>query len=869
MSRKKVKKLVLLGWDAAEWKIINPLIEQGLMPTLKKFLEEGTSGKIETLDPPFSPMLWTSIATGKRAYDHGVMGFIEPLPTGDGLRPVMSSSRKVKAIWNILNQEGLRSNVIGWWPSHPVDKINGVMVSNFYQPVKDKIDKPWPMPEGTVHPENLAEEFKKMRVHADEITLTIIESFIPKVKEIIDKFLPISKDESLTEEERKKANSILTLVSNVTKNIATCATIHSAGTYSLANTEWDFTAIYLDTIDHLCHIGMKFHPPKMKSIDPEFFEYFKDIVTAGYRFHDMLLERVLKLVDEDTTVLILSDHGFHPDHQRPNFLPKEPASPAHEHSPYGFFAIKGPGIKKGDTIYGASLVDVTPTLLHLFGLPVGKDMEGKVLNQIFNDNEKEEPEFIPSWENVEGNDGRIKLLDQEDAWASAEAMQQLIDLGYIEKPDENKANAVEAATYEAKFYLARAYIDGGKTKEGIDILEEITAKKPDVLRYKLKLIPVYTNNRNFKKCRDLIENVKTLEDYPVNKLMFYEGLLDILTHRPKKAAKIFEELKTKNPNISPKLLYHLGRAYNMRYMFNEAEVEFKNAIQLDPFENLAFHGLGYSYLKRSRYDEAIEAFLNAIEISNYMPGAHFNLGEALFKTGRYEAAANAFSYALSLKLNMPKCHHWLYLTYDKLGLTDLAKKHKDIYENNHKGDRIIVTGLRRSGTSLMMQVLRELGVDILYDDVRKPDEFNPKGYFDYSKTINLVTDKIWVDDCADKAVKVNVGKLTELPNDFKYKIIWMNRSMNDIIDSYHRTKGKKENTYDSGIANNLAAKVEKAQIWIDSHPNTELVIVDLNELLTNTETEIQSIANMLDLEIDIEEKTTAVKKLFRMNNVLI
>jgi hypothetical protein len=320
------------------------------------------------------------------------------------------------------------------------------MVSNFYQPVKDKIDKPWPMPEGTVHPENLAEEFKKMRVHADEITLTIIESFIPKVKEIIDKFLPISKDESLTEEERKKANSILTLVSNVTKNIATCATIHSAGTYSLANTEWDFTAIYLDTIDHLCHIGMKFHPPKMKSIDPEFFEYFKDIVTAGYRFHDMLLERVLKLVDEDTTVLILSDHGFHPDHQRPNFLPKEPASPAHEHSPYGFFAIKGPGIKKGDTIYGASLVDVTPTLLHLFGLPVGKDMEGKVLNQIFNDNEKEEPEFIPSWENVEGNDGRIKLLDQEDAWASAEAMQQLIDLGYIEKPDENKANAVEAAT---------------------------------------------------------------------------------------------------------------------------------------------------------------------------------------------------------------------------------------------------------------------------------------------------------------------------------------------------------------------------------------------------------------------------------------
>src|SRR5690606_27242583 len=106
MSKKKVNKLVLLGWDAAEWKIIEPLIAEGKMPTLKKFLEEGTSGKIATLDPPFSPMLWTSIATGKRAYDHGIMGFIEPNPKGDGLRPVLSTSRKVKALWNIFNQEG-------------------------------------------------------------------------------------------------------------------------------------------------------------------------------------------------------------------------------------------------------------------------------------------------------------------------------------------------------------------------------------------------------------------------------------------------------------------------------------------------------------------------------------------------------------------------------------------------------------------------------------------------------------------------------------------------------------------------------------------------------------------------------------------
>ena len=68
----KTKKVLLIGWDGADWKIINPLIEAGEMPTLKNLIEEGVMGNIATLEPSFSPMLWTSIATGKRAYDHGI-----------------------------------------------------------------------------------------------------------------------------------------------------------------------------------------------------------------------------------------------------------------------------------------------------------------------------------------------------------------------------------------------------------------------------------------------------------------------------------------------------------------------------------------------------------------------------------------------------------------------------------------------------------------------------------------------------------------------------------------------------------------------------------------------------------------------------
>ena len=93
-------------------------------------------------------MLWTSIATGKWPFKHGILGFSEPTPDGAGVQPVSQLSRKTKAVWNILNQEGYRCNVIGWWPSHPVEPLNGVMVSNHYHTALGPPEQPWPIAPG-------------------------------------------------------------------------------------------------------------------------------------------------------------------------------------------------------------------------------------------------------------------------------------------------------------------------------------------------------------------------------------------------------------------------------------------------------------------------------------------------------------------------------------------------------------------------------------------------------------------------------------------------------------------------------------------------------------------------------------------------
>ena len=110
------RKVLVIGWDGADWKVASPLVDDGKMPHLKRLIENGVMGNISTLYPVLSPMLWTSIATGKRAHKHGIHGFAEPDNNG-GVRPVTNLARKCKAIWNILNQAGKQCNVVGWWLS--------------------------------------------------------------------------------------------------------------------------------------------------------------------------------------------------------------------------------------------------------------------------------------------------------------------------------------------------------------------------------------------------------------------------------------------------------------------------------------------------------------------------------------------------------------------------------------------------------------------------------------------------------------------------------------------------------------------------------------------------------------------------------
>jgi hypothetical protein len=448
------RKVLLVGWDAADWKVIYPLIDSGRMPNVQRLVEMGASGQIATLHPPLSPMLWTSIATGKRPFKHGIHGFSEPAPDGRGVQPVTNLSRKSKALWNILNQNNLSSVVIGWWPSHPAEPINGVMVSDHYHRAGAPFDEGWPLPVNAVHPPELAGTLAGLRMHPDQLTPEMVEPYIPLAREIDQ------------DNDRRLALFLRTL--------AECMSINSAAAWLLDNQPWDLFAVYYDAIDHFSHGFMRYHPPRQSWVGERDFEQYQNVVSMAYQFHDRMLGTLLRKAGEDTTLILLSDHGFHPDHLRPRSIPDIPAGPAIEHRDFGILAISGPDIKQGETLHGSSVLDIAPTILALFGLPAGEDMDGKMLSQAFV--QTPQVAFIPSWEEVSGADGRHPPYTGLDPAAAHEALEQMIGLGYVERPNEDCEVAVRRTIRELRYNLGEAYQDAAASRSAPDFHRAVCSR---------------------------------------------------------------------------------------------------------------------------------------------------------------------------------------------------------------------------------------------------------------------------------------------------------------------------------------------------------------------------------------------------------
>lgn len=919
MSNKpKKRKILLIGWDSADWKIINPLLDSGQMPALESLVNNGVIGNLSTLEPAYSPMLWTTIATGKLPDKHGVLGFTEPIPNEVGIRPISSLSRKTKAIWNILMQNGYNVNTVGWWPSHPVEQLNGICISDLYKDSHVAYGEKWEMLEDTVHPKELQDMFAKLRVHPDELTQAHILPFVPnaaKINQDLDKRLY-----------------------SLAKNVAECSSLHAATTWIMENTDWDFLAVYKVAIDHLCHTFMNYHPPKMDHIATKEYEIYNNVINGIYIYHDMMLDRLLELAGKDTTVILLSDHGFHSDHLRPKLLPMEPASPALQHRKYGIICVKGPGIKKDERVYGASLLAITPTILTMCGLPVGEDMDGVPLIDIFE--EKVEITKIPSWENIDGDCGMHDQKTVQNPFDSQEAVQRLVDLGYIEEPNEDMQKTVEYTVQEAQYNLARVYIGSGRQQKAIPILLKLYNEKKDDVRFVLNLISCYNLNGQLEessyylnefrqlqfekrdlisKRSDLIKKLTSKKVEPSKRGKVYFKLKEIHTTLSnlanidmveadilfkqgefQKALKKYEQLESSLPT-SQQLIIQKGNTLMKLGNFDEAIVQFNNVLNLNPDSNVAYHGLSICYYKQELFEESVEAALVSIGLVYYNSVVHFQLAKSLFSLKLYKEASEACEVSLSMSPKFGMARNLLIDIYENyLNDKEKALIHKqffskevdekiaennktefsienfgqhDIIRNLTQDDETIfvVSGLPRSGTSMIMQMLANGGLEVFTDSVRKADESNPKGYYEHEAVKRMARDNSWVHLAKGKSVKIISHLLPFLPMNYKYKIIFVLRDIDEVVMSQQKmlvSLGKsKEMVYPVGLKETYEQDLRAVHKWISETHNAEMIFVNFADTITTPLKQAQKINLFLKNRLEISQMVTSVREeLYRTKN---
>lgn len=182
---------------------------------------------------------------------------------------------------------------------------------------------------------------------------------------------------------------------------------------------------------------------------------------------------------------------------------------------------------------------------------------------------------------------------------------------------------------------------------------------------------------------------------------------------------------------------------------------------------------------------------------------------------------------------------------------------------------IIVSGLPRSGTSMMMKMLDAGGLPILTDNLREADANNPKGYYEFERVKELPNgDYGWIPEAGGKVVKIVTGLIMNLPSDARYKVIFMQRAMKEVLSSQKKMLGRlgkeDDNVEDEKMKKIYQEHLKQVNAWIAKQPNIEVLYVNYNTMLENPLESLQKVNEFLGGDLDVKVMAGVVdKELYR------
>ncbi len=569
-------KVLILGVDAGDWRMADPLIAAGRMPNLAALIRRGVRADFHTLRPMLSPLLWTSIATGVTPERHGILDFISPDPLTGEMVPVSSAFRRVPAFWNILTEFNVSQGIVAWLATWPAESVSGTLVADRFgflafagQAREGDRGMTWP-PEYEEHARTL-------EVPASSLPVAFWKRFF---------HVP---DRELTDLGRtgfRKGD----LIENFALTVSTALTSTAIGEDLQRTADPRVLAVYYELVDAAGHLTMPYAPPRQPQISEEDFDRYSGAMNATYEIQDELLGRLLAAADTaNTVVVVLSDHGFKNGASRPGGSAEIVGGEAGRwHQDPGILVLAGPGIRRGALLTGnANVLDITPTLLAVLGLPVPRTMQGKVLTEAFD--EAGRARFAPTFTD--------SLVLRPEVWTPP--------LGEV---------AAAGGPTQASFYN-----NLGLVLEADGKLAEAEAE----YRRALTLVPDDPRARN-----------------NLGGVLLKQG-------RVPEARDILERLHRERPDHVP-ALFNLAKLYREGGRFLEAEPLYRSILHTEPGNVPAKIDLGHTLVRLNQLDEAETLFRSALAMSPNEANGHFGMGLVAATRGDFAAAAAEFRRTLEI-----------------------------------------------------------------------------------------------------------------------------------------------------------------------------------------------------------------------------